>query len=94
MPKGSRFGGDEFLLMLPATPYAQGREVAEKLRTAVEAGSVAADAEAVDMRASFGLLEIDGGKTTFIDGELVSNLIRECDQRLYLAKHRGRNQIA
>jgi diguanylate cyclase (GGDEF)-like protein len=89
-----RFGGDEFLLMLPATPYAQGREVAEKLRTAVEAGSVAADAEAVDMRASFGLLEIDGGKTTFIDGELVSNLIRECDQRLYLAKHRGRNQIA
>lgn len=89
-----RFGGDEFLLMLPATSYAQGREVAEKLRLAVAGHAIDAGADAVEMRASFGLLEVDGSKTTFIDGELVSNLIRECDQRLYLAKHRGRNQIA
>ncbi len=87
-----RFGGDEFLLLLPATAYAQGLEVAEKLRVAVEAG--AADSETPEMRASFGLLEIDGGHTTFIDGELVGSLIQECDRRLYLAKHRGRNQVA
>jgi len=46
------------------------------------------------LRASFGLLEVSGNKTSFIDSELVNNLIKECDQRLYLAKHRGRNQIA
>lgn len=89
-----RFGGDEFLLMLPATTYAQGWEVAEKLRTAVAEGQGTDGMVPLDMRASFGLLEVSGSKTSFIDGELVSNLIQECDQRLYLAKHRGRDQIA
>jgi GGDEF domain-containing protein len=50
--------------------------------------------ETLNLQASFGLLEVSGSKTPFIDSELVSNLIKECDQRLYLAKHRGRNQIA
>jgi diguanylate cyclase len=89
-----RFGGDEFLLMLPSTGYQQGWEVAEKLRNAVAEQPVPANIEPLALRASFGLLEVSGSKTSFIDSELVSNLIQECDRRLYLAKHRGRNQIA
>jgi diguanylate cyclase (GGDEF)-like protein len=89
-----RFGGDEFLLMLPSTGYQQGWEVAEKLRAAVCEPLLPAGTEQLSLRASFGLLEVSGNKTSFIDSELVNNLIKECDQRLYLAKHRGRNQIA
>lgn len=89
-----RFGGDEFLLMLPSTGYQQGWEVAEKLRSAVAEHSLATGAGQLTLQASFGLLEVSGNKTSYIDSELVNNLIAECDQRLYLAKHRGRNQIA
>jgi diguanylate cyclase (GGDEF)-like protein len=89
-----RFGGDEFLLMLPSTTYRQGWEVAEKLRGVVSRDALAVDAGPLTLRASFGLLEVCGSKTSFIDGELVNNLIQECDQRLYLAKRRGRNQVA
>jgi len=89
-----RFGGDEFLLMLPSTGYQQGWEVAEKLRNAVAEHPVSSGVEQLTLRASFGLLEVSGNKTSFIDSELVGNLIQECDRRLYLAKHRGRDQIA
>lgn len=89
-----RFGGDEFLLMLPSTSYQQAWAVAEKLCEVVAEHPVSAGAEQVTLQASFGLLEVNGNKTSFIDSELVNNLIKECDRRLYLAKHRGRNQIA
>ncbi len=89
-----RFGGDEFLIMLPSTGYAQGLEVAEKLRSAVAGLRMETERGGFDLRASFGLLEVSGSKTAFIDSELVNHLIKECDQRLYLAKHRGRNQVA
>ncbi len=89
-----RFGGDEFLLMLPSTSYQQGWEVAEKLRSTVGREAMAVDVRTVTLRASFGLLEICGSNTSFIDNELVNSLIQECDQRLYLAKHRGRDQVA
>lgn len=89
-----RFGGDEFLIMLPSTGYAQGLDVAEKLRAAVSGLRMETERDGFDMCASFGLLEVCGSKTAFIDSELVNNLIKECDQRLYLAKHRGRNQVA
>jgi diguanylate cyclase (GGDEF)-like protein len=89
-----RFGGDEFLIMLPSTGYAQGLEVAGKLRSAVAGLRMETEHGNFEMRASFGLLEVSGSKTAFIDSELVNNLIKECDQRLYLAKHRGRNQVA
>ncbi len=89
-----RFGGDEFLLMLPSTSYQQGWEVAEKLRSAVGREVMPVGVKALTLRASFGLLEVCGSKTSFIDSGLVNNLIQECDQRLYLAKHRGRDQVA
>ncbi|MBU1224158.1 MAG: sensor domain-containing diguanylate cyclase [Gammaproteobacteria bacterium] len=89
-----RFGGDEFLLMLPSTSYQQGWDVAEKLRGMIAEQPVSVGDETLSLQASFGLLEVSGSKTSFIDSELVNNLIKECDQRLYLAKHRGRNQIA
>jgi PleD family two-component response regulator len=37
---------------------------------------------------------VHGRKPAFIDNELVRELIQACDQKLYLAKQRGRNQVA
>ncbi|MEW6677889.1 MAG: sensor domain-containing diguanylate cyclase [Pseudomonadota bacterium] len=89
-----RYGGEEFLAVLPATPYDQGRKIAEKLRLLLKDSPLATKDVQIDLRASFGLLEVHGSKVSFIDTELVRELIQECDQRLYLAKHRGRDQIA
>jgi diguanylate cyclase len=89
-----RYGGEEFLVVLPATPYDQGWKIAEKLRQLLNDTPLVLEDTRIDVRASFGLLEVHGSKVSFIDAELVRELIQECDQRLYLAKHRGRDQIA
>jgi diguanylate cyclase (GGDEF)-like protein len=89
-----RYGGEEFLIVLPATTYEQGRQLAEKLLARLNAEVFDAGGATIRVQASFGLLEGNGNKVSFIDQALVHELIKECDQRLYIAKHRGRNQVA
>ncbi|MDR3394036.1 MAG: sensor domain-containing diguanylate cyclase [Parasulfuritortus sp.] len=89
-----RYGGEEFLIILPSTDYDQGMALAEKLRARLNDQPMSVEQAKVDVRASFGLLEVHGRKTAFIDNELVRELIQACDQKLYLAKQRGRNQVA
>jgi diguanylate cyclase (GGDEF)-like protein len=89
-----RYGGEEFLIVLPATTYDQGLLLAEKLCARLNREPMDLDGKDFPVRASFGLLEANGNKVSFIDQELVRELINECDQRLYIAKQRGRNQIA
>ena len=89
-----RYGGEEFLIVLPATTYEQGMVLAEKLIARLNHEPLDLDDKMFPVRASFGLLEANGNKVAFIDQEVVRELIQECDQRLYIAKQRGRNQIA
>jgi diguanylate cyclase (GGDEF)-like protein len=89
-----RFGGEEFLIVLPSTTYEQGMRLAEQIRARLNATPMQIEGKVLEIRASFGLLEGNGNKVSFIDDTLVQELIKECDQRLYLAKHRGRNQVA
>jgi diguanylate cyclase len=90
-----RYGGDEFLIILPSTDYEQGKHIAEKLCAALNDNPMPMEAGgSVAMTASFGHLDVAGSKVSFIDKELGRELLRECDRKLYLAKHRGRNQEA
>lgn len=84
-----RWGGEEFIAVLPGTPHAGARDVAERIRAAVEAT----------------VLERVANRTTLSLGVATSQqiddpvdewdlLIKEADQRLYRAKHEGRNRVA
>jgi diguanylate cyclase (GGDEF)-like protein len=81
-----RFGGEEFLILLPSTTL-DGAEIhAEKLRQAIEALTFSADEDSFSVTASFGLSQWQA--ETKID-----RVISRADKALYQAKHDGRNCI-
>lgn len=84
-----RFGGEEFAIVLPATSLAQAREVAERLRLAIEETNFEAATSPAPLRAT-----ISVGVACFPeDGETTADLIHQADIAVYHAKVRGRNRV-
>ncbi len=87
----SRYGGEEFAVILPATDLDGTRTVAERLRNSVEALHLAHPGIGKDATVTVSI----GGATTVprsnpSDLEL---LVSAADQALYQAKQRGRNRV-
>lgn len=79
-----RWGGEEFLLVLPYCEQAAALLQAERLRERV------ADAEQGEM----GRVTVSMGVAELQRGETLANLMERVDQALYQAKHAGRNQVS
>jgi diguanylate cyclase (GGDEF)-like protein len=84
-----RFGGEEFLVLLPGLRLAQAGAVAETLRQRLAANRLSCDgaAEPLALSASFGVAQWQGPK------EEPTRLLLRADQALYRAKRGGRNQV-
>lgn len=80
-----RYGGEEFLLLLPNTDSAGAANVAEKARTAITEISIAALQG--PLTASFGVASLPS------DSCDAQGLIRQADLALYRAKSQGRNRV-
>jgi diguanylate cyclase (GGDEF)-like protein len=87
-----RYGGEEFLLVLPETSLAGALVVAEKTRREVEAVRLRMDdGSEVSVTISIGLAELAGIRTP---GEVTArDMIAAADAALYRAKHAGRNRV-
>jgi diguanylate cyclase (GGDEF)-like protein len=85
----SRFGGDEFAILLPETGAEGALEVAERIRETVAASAVDADGETVRATVSIGVATRDDA-----EGAGWEQLLKQADKALYDAKARGRNQVA
>ncbi|MBA2678700.1 MAG: GGDEF domain-containing protein, partial [Ktedonobacteraceae bacterium] len=84
-----RYGGEEFMVLLPQTETAEAREVAERLRKAIVAYPLAS--ELVEGGVP---LTISMGVATFpTDGQTAGEVRDKADQAMYWAKRLGRNQI-
>jgi diguanylate cyclase (GGDEF)-like protein len=82
-----RWGGEEFLVLLPDTPIVGARRVAETLRREIEDHPVRWNDELVNVTASVGV-------TAIIPGEIdIKNIIGRADAALYRAKGAGRNCV-
>lgn len=82
-----RFGGEEFLVLLPDTPLAGARRVADTLRRELEQHPLEWKGTPVTITASFGV-------TAIAPGELnAPAIIDRADAALYRAKDEGRNCI-
>jgi diguanylate cyclase (GGDEF)-like protein len=85
-----RFGGEEFLLILPGTRLDQATKLAERLRRQIEAEAIPNPRTAIGvLTASFGVAAMPSGGT-----RLVSKLLESADTALYDAKRAGRNRVS
>jgi diguanylate cyclase len=82
----ARFGGEEFVLLLPATTLAEGAQVLEGLRSAVADSPFHFKGQRVSITASM-------GATALKIGEKSELALKRADQALYQAKNNGRNRI-
>ncbi len=81
----SRWGGEEFLILLKNCPLERARDLAEKLRTTVAGHEFVCGTSTVRLTVSLGIAQ-------FIPGESLSEFFSRADEGLYLAKNQGRNQ--
>lgn len=82
----ARWGGEEFLLLLPGTGLQAGQAIAERLRRAISAAPFTVAGESV-------ALTITQGLATARPGMDAQSLIKAADQALYEGKRRGRDQV-
>ncbi len=84
-----RFGGEEFVLLLPETSTDEARVIAERIRTTIA-------------NEPMPLPELEGGLNTTVsigvatyptDGYKEQELLQQADQAMYMAKRLGRNQV-
>ena len=80
-----RWGGDEFLLLLPETGVEQAMVVAEKVRRLIEKLGIAVGDTLLSTSVSLGV-------AVFRAGEAVDNCVARADAGLYRAKQSGRNR--
>jgi two-component system cell cycle response regulator len=86
---GARYGGDEFVLLLPHTGAADGRILAERLCARLATTELPIGERKVSVRTSFGVAELEP-----IDGEDGGvGLLRRADEALYAAKRSGRGRV-
>ncbi|AZL71641.1 GGDEF domain-containing protein [Pseudomonas oryziphila] len=82
----ARFGGEEFVLLLPQTSPPAAVQVAETLRAAIEACPFHFKGERVVITTSIGL-------SAFRPGERGDQVLKRADEALYRAKDKGRNRV-
>ena len=80
-----RYGGEEFILLLPETDYEGALILAERLRQAIEAEPVITDDVSIPITMSFGITVFNEKTADY------KQLIAEADTSLYQSKENGRN---
>jgi len=83
----SRYGGEEFAMLLLDTDKEKAKVIAENLRAAIADESVARAEPPVHLTVSFGVATYDE------DGHSLEGLLGKADKALYSAKAQGRNRV-
>lgn len=84
-----RWGGEEFLIVLPNTNSDEAYQIAERLRITIENAEMdLGEGDALGLRMSLGVTSTNLGNTLNLD-----SLVKQADVALYLAKNKGRNQV-
>ncbi|MBU0631411.1 diguanylate cyclase, partial [bacterium] len=81
-----RWGGEEFLLILPEADVKEADAVAQRILSSIEREVIMVDDLRLKMTVSIGL-------SVYKDMEITMDLIERADQALYEAKENGRNRI-
>ncbi len=83
----ARYGGEEFAVLSPETDMEGIAQLAERIRTAIEAMEVVSEGEILKVTSS-------GGYGVWDGNESVKDLIKRADEALYESKKGGRNRVS
>jgi diguanylate cyclase len=86
----ARFGGEEFVVILPQTPLSGAKTVAENIRDFFDRTKLKVVSSSKDL----GKVTVSIGASIYKYGEPVKEFIDRSDQALYFAKNTGRNRVA
>jgi diguanylate cyclase (GGDEF)-like protein len=85
-----RYGGEEFVILLPETDLKSALSVGEEFREKIESCTISLENhQTVTFTVSLGVSQIDYSKDTSIE-----NILNRADKALYIAKNGGRNRVA
>ncbi|MCX7779547.1 MAG: diguanylate cyclase [Negativicutes bacterium] len=79
----ARWGGEEFIILLPDTPLKEAAAIAERLRNTIQQTKFE---PRFPISISFGIAE-------YITGDTYDTLLKRADDALYRAKNKGRNRV-
>lgn len=82
-----RLGGEEFIIILPATNCNDGKIIAERIRACTELD--AALEQTATMRVTVSI-----GVTNSVEGDTVYTILKRADQAMYRSKDNGRNRVS
>ncbi|MBC7925761.1 MAG: diguanylate cyclase, partial [Bryobacteraceae bacterium] len=82
-----RYGGEEFLLVLPGANLSDAAWLADRVRLSIRSEPLRVEGTLISMSCSFGCTSTSGGEAT------EENLIRIADEALYSAKRSGRDRV-
>ena len=82
-----RFGGEEFLLVLPGETLETSKQLAERIRKAIQELEIDANGETIKVTASMGISEARPGEAEY------HPTVKRADEALYEAKNSGRNSV-
>lgn len=81
-----RYGGEEFLVVLPDADLDRAYEIGDRMRRKVSAAPIDCDSITIEARVSVGVAELQAHESE-------TNLVRRADTALYKAKAHGRNRV-
>lgn len=83
----ARYGGDEFIVLLPETTAERAIEVAQRIRQTVSASPLQFEGQRIETSVSIGLACYPE------DGRSIDAIQARADRAMYMAKEQGRNQV-
>lgn len=83
-----RYGGEEFVLMLPETPPDAALLVADRCRATIQQTPLEYQGKAFNVTASIGVMNAPDPRASS-----PTEMVRLADEALYTAKHQGRNRV-
>jgi diguanylate cyclase (GGDEF)-like protein len=86
-----RYGGEEFIIIIPNADQAEAQKIIERCRIALAQTNILSESQVlINVTASFGVVNVTHSIEQMIEPY---TLIKTADEALYIAKHNGRNRI-